>query len=799
MSTRLAELIYRFRLPLCAVILIGFLGLLPLTNVTNIDNDIGMWISRDDPIYVTYERFREEFGGQRVLMVALRSDRLFTPEGLTFVRQITDDIQRVDPVDRVQSLSTANIVTSTPQTGPGSRVPDPGSRVPDPGSRAPDPLSPDVNDEGGIEVQPLLDKVVDEKAAARVRSRVLADPLLRGDLVSEDGTVTALIVTFDEERIDDVRSDVIDRIHGLIDPRLPAGMTAYYNGSIEISETYNRVTKSNLASLTPPILLLTIGALFFMFRSWRLTLLVMGAVLVSFVWTMGMYVLMGFTFNVLASMMPPLVMILAIADDVHIVQHYTEELRASGSKERAFKSSVRHLFAPLLGASATTALGLASLATSHVVAVRAFGIGAAVGVMVDFVMSLVLVPTMLTLIKHSPTVAPQERYLVGPMQRVARFSMRNARQVIVATVVVMGIGLVGLRWLHVDTNHINFFAKDHPLSQSARVIDQQLSGIYSFSILFEGEPDSMKSPDALRRMEELRVRLQKLPFVKKVVSVADYVKRVNRELSGGAEADAVVPASGDAIAQELFVFGLSDEGRRELERVVASDYSRAQMSVKLASMSSDLVFAQITRAEEEATAVFAGSGITPTVTGSGRLFSTLDHYIVVSQLSSFATAFLTVFAVIFLVFRSARFGVLAIIANALPVCAVLGLMGWLGISLNVATVMVASVALGIVDDDTIHFINRFRRETGAGRGTEAAIEAATMHEGRASLTTAIINSLGYGIMVVSSYKPTAWFGGLLALTMVVAFLAEVLVVPAVITLFPRLFGAPAVARLGSAA
>ena len=216
--------------------------------------------------------------------------------------------------------------------------------------------------------------------------------------------------------------------------------------------------------------------------------------------------------------------------------------------------------------------------------------------------------------------------------------------VVIGTIVLMAIGTVGLRWLRVDTNHINFFAKDHPLTKSATLIDQKLSGIYSFNILLEGEPDSMKSPDALRRMEELRERLQRLPFVRKVVSVADYVKRVNRELNGGDESEAVVPAGADAIAQELFVFGLSDEGRRELDRVVASDYSRAQISVKLASMSSDLVFEQINRAEEEANAVFAGSGITPTVTGSGRMFATLDHYIVVSQLSSFGTAFLTVFA-----------------------------------------------------------------------------------------------------------------------------------------------------------
>jgi uncharacterized protein len=185
--------------------------------------------------------------------------------------------------------------------------------------------------------------------------------------------------------------------------------------------------------------------------------------------------------------------------------------------------------------------------------------------------------------------------------------------------------------------------------------------------------------------------------------------------------------------------------------------------------------------------VFEGSGIAATTTGSGKLFSTLDHYMVMSQLSSFGTAFLTVFGVIFLVFRSAKFGVLAIIANTFPVLVVLGVMGWLGISLNIATIMVASVTLGIVDDDTIHFINRYRREADLGASTDAAIQTATTHEGRASLTTAIINTMAYGILGFSAYKPTAWFGTLLALTMAVAFLAEVFVVPAVITTFRRVF------------
>jgi len=114
----LAALLYRLRLPLSGFIVLGFLFLVPKTNFTEIDNDLTMWVAKTDPVYVTYERFRDEFGGQRNLIVALRSDKLFTPESLDFIRTITADIERVVPVDRVQSLATANIVRSLPAATP---------------------------------------------------------------------------------------------------------------------------------------------------------------------------------------------------------------------------------------------------------------------------------------------------------------------------------------------------------------------------------------------------------------------------------------------------------------------------------------------------------------------------------------------------------------------------------------------------------------------------------------------------------------------------------------------------------
>ena len=149
------------------------------------------------------------------------------------------------------------------------------------------------------------------------------------------GTVTAIVVSFDEDRIDEVRGGVIQTIHDIVDPRLPAGLRAYYNGSLEISETYNRVTLDNQQKFTPPILLFTVLAIYAAFRSLQKTMLAMFAILISVLWTLGLYAPMGFSYNVLSSMLIPLVVVLAIADDVHIMQRWDEARRHDASRRRS--------------------------------------------------------------------------------------------------------------------------------------------------------------------------------------------------------------------------------------------------------------------------------------------------------------------------------------------------------------------------------------------------------------------------------------------------------------------------------
>ncbi len=367
--------------------------------------------------------------------------------------------------------------------------------------------------------------------ASAVRRTALADRMLAGDLVSASGRVLAVVVSFDEARIDDVRTAVLDDIRARVSRHLPVQASAHYNGSLEISETYNRVTLRNQILFTPPILLIIIAAIYVMFRSARLTVLTLFAVLVSTLWTVGLYMWAGYGFNVLTSMLPPLVLVLAIADDVHIIQHYTQCRREGAGHEAAWKHTVRHLITPLLAASGTTALGLLSLATSPVDAVRTFGLGAALGVMVDFVVSIVLMPTLLGLVVVPAEPPPQARWLLGPMQAIARIATTYPGRVLTAASMLLVVVGFGLTFLRVDTNHVAFFKPGHPLHDSAELMDRELSGIYSFQVMLEGPPESLRSPEALQRIDTLRQRLEQLGHVRKVVGLPDYVARVHEQLA----------------------------------------------------------------------------------------------------------------------------------------------------------------------------------------------------------------------------------------------------------------------------
>jgi predicted RND superfamily exporter protein len=213
MSERIAQFLYRWRIALSVLIVLGAIASVPTaTVVTKIDNDITAWFSRSDPVYQQYERFRQEFGGTRSLIVALQAQpgqSVFTQGTFTYLEDVTAEIERIQTVQRVQSLSNANIVSS--ESKPVERA------------------QPDEAEEmATLLVRPLSD-VFRDQGIGDVRRLAMSDELIRGDLVSDDERVAALVVTFDEDRVDAVRSEVIDAIHAAVLAKLPPGITPHFS------------------------------------------------------------------------------------------------------------------------------------------------------------------------------------------------------------------------------------------------------------------------------------------------------------------------------------------------------------------------------------------------------------------------------------------------------------------------------------------------------------------------------------------------------------------------------------------
>ena len=364
MSLALARFLYRFRLAITFLIVAGALALAPRAQITRIDNDISAWFSKDDPVLRDYDRLRQEFTGSRTLIVALAGPGVTSAAGLDVLRRITADVERVPYVIRAYSLASANTIRAT------------------------------GGEDAGIEVRPLIPRAGPIDAGTVVKT-ALADPFLRGDLIARDASVVSLVVNFDEDRVDAERAQTIERIRAVVDRHLTPDLRAYYNGSLEISETYNRVTVANTIRVHAADPADDAG----------------GAVHpVPFVADHRADPRRGAGERavVARAVLPDGVQLQRAEQHAgaarrgaghrrrrahHPALH--RDLRRTGSREEAFVTTVAELFLPLLAASGTTALGMFSLATSHVHAVSSFGIGAAVGVMTDMAISIVLVPTLL--------------------------------------------------------------------------------------------------------------------------------------------------------------------------------------------------------------------------------------------------------------------------------------------------------------------------------------------------------------------------------------------------------------------
>jgi len=690
-----------------------------------------------------HDALREVFGEDEDLVVAVATPGLTAESSVRALGELTRRIESIPGVRRVYSLSNAIELV------PGR--------------------------DGAIE-RPLLPAFGSDGFESRVAQAIARNPELSGFLVGTDPDTAGLLVEL-EHRPDDneYRRVVIDSLRALADDPPGEGLTVYATGIAAQKYEVSRLLERDQALLIPASVVVLGLVLLLFFKSLPGVVLPLGVAGVTLVWTLGLYDLAGLELNTMTSLLAPVLMVLSVTTSVHLVEQWRRSGRREQNPNDAVAAVVRDLRFPCTLTSLTTALGMSSLTLNATPAVQSFGMFTAIGVLISLGVSLTLVPVGLSYL--APPSNPQSfgisRALDAILRSASRLSRTRPRSILAAALVLTAAALAGTTQVQNNTDLVRFLKAGNRLHRDTLFVDQHLTGANALELLVSRRDGAaLDSADTTQRLSELQGAILEHEEVAGVQSVLALLQAIHRAESPGTNFDE------DAVLQAWDV--LSAAGDADLvRRVVNDDFTRTRIRVGVHAIGT----ARAARVED---AVLASAGrilgddFGVDATGSFHQILRDSNRLVESQVKSFAAALGLVVLTIGVTLRSMRLMLFSVIPNVVPLLWTGGLMGVLRIDLSTGTAMIASVAIGIAVDDTIHYLTRFRRERTSG--VRVAIDRTTTGTGRALVISSVVLAIGFWVGALGSFKPTIYFSLFTGLTMLSALICDLLVLPAILVL-----------------
>jgi predicted RND superfamily exporter protein len=697
-----------------------------------VDTAVQHWFTEGDPALESYRDFQATYGNDEVVLIGLRDpDGLLTGDGFSTLKTASERVRAVDGVASVQSLATQPRVQTTL---------------------------------AGPQLVPLMgaDSLTSSQAEA-LRSRVLRDSTY-ARFVSEDGTMAAVYARMKRNAaIDGRRGAILDSIRRTLTP---------LDAPVHLAGTGVILDAINEAAMEDSFLFVLASSLLIYLLLWGYlrrigpVLLTLGVVGTATIWLMGIYGLAGKNINMVTVVMPTLVMVVAVADCVHLLV-YAAELPASLSPRERTVQTLGDLLTPCLLTTLTTAAGFASLTTSSMAIVRTLGIFSAIGVgaglLAAFIGAAVALPY--------DAVLPNQ-LSEGRLQRIVdgtvALGLRRWRPVLVGTVLLLIAAGVGLTHVQADTNPIGYLFPDHPVRQDSDRIEQTLGAYAPLEFIVRADSSAL-DPALLQSVAQWQDRAVATGAVRWHQSPVDDLRRLHAAIPNGAS---TVPSSPNRVS------GLVQLGADALPYLSDLQDHPQQLRVTFGMLIQSAAGIRST-IETVRDVVHLPDGVTLEPTGYLPLYVRMMSLLTESLATSFGLALLVILTVIGLLFRSVQAALLSLLPNGLPVLLALGLMGWLAIPLDAATMTIAAVVFGLVVDDTIHLLHRYTTALD-GASPVSAVRTSARQTGRRMAVTTSVLAGGFLVLCLAQIKSIVWLGLLSAVAVGAALLADLLVLPAVL-------------------
>jgi predicted RND superfamily exporter protein len=688
-----------------------------------VDNRLERWVDTDPGEARRYREFRDRFGSDEFVVVALSGAPLFDPASLDAMVAAQERLEAVPGVTRVDSLAAV------------------------------------YRDLFGGEDPEALE------------AEATSTPFYRGLLLSDDSKVTAMLVEVDPAAEPEARHRIVGDLRRAVEPLEAEGFSVELVGSTVLVDALDELSKREALRTLPAALVASMLVLALLVRSWRGMAVAAACSGATVLLTLGLMVATGHELHMMSSALPSLLWVLALGNSVHVLQRY-QRLHEQHSVDDAVSAAVADATLPGTLATLTTALGFLSLVTADMAPVREVGLFAALGLVLSLPLNLVLGPELIRLLR-----VPARRSVArAGAQWSARTVLRRPRLILALAALVTVAAALVIPRVRVASNPLAFLPSGHEVSRAYRTTGERIAGFYSLEVVLQSDVP-WTDPRLWPVVDGLQARLESSPVVAKVVSPLDLLRKLRQWQRGFDPAGYALPFSREEA--ESLLAGLDGRGRQLVARLVTGDGRTFRLSAIVNEMDEG-AFLELVAATRQDLAQLP-NGVSGSVTGMVLRLVEAQQDLVSSQLRSLGLACVVIFVVIAFGLRSWRLGLLSLPPNVLPVVVIFALMALVGIPLDAATVMVASVALGISVDNNIHLLTDFRRERWLGGSRRLAAGRAVDQVGAAMVVTTATTCIGFFSLCLSAFVPIREFGFLVGSAMLIGLAADLWMGPALLT------------------
>jgi uncharacterized protein len=598
-------------------------------------------------------------------------------------------------------------------------------------------------------------------------------------LISADQSVAGLMVQL--EPLDSVaeRSELVTDIERIAAQARAMGFRVDLVGQPVFSVAINRLTAKETSTTFPIAGVAALLILLLLLRSVPAALSVLICGGLTLLYTLAVIKLIGWDMNLITTSLPLVLFVLAIANGIHIASRFQRALHDIPDRAGAMRQTIMDLRRSCTLSSITTALGFLSLLVADLNAISQMGVYMALGILFSLLTNFTIGAWLLIVLPIKPAVEGGHK-LANLLQRRVAFAMLHPKSVIGVFALVAVTGGIGVTHISSSGDSMQFLPQNHPLTESHGFVSERLTGLTAVEVVVQ-VPGGWLNDGYWSTLEQLTTDIAALENVKRVYSPLSMLKKMHQWHQGGDPQQYRLPDSSEQAHEVLAL--LDADNRRQLDAYATADGQRIRISI-LANLRGDAATADLIQHIDAFTDALP-SPLQANSTGIAVRMRALSEGLLTTQLNSYALAFVLIFTAIGIGFRSRHLLLMSILPNVMPMLVIFILMWQLDIVLNAATVMVASISLGIAVDNTVHFLTRFHKQRQRGESAIVAAQSTIAQVGPSITITTATACLGFFALVHSAFAPISHLGLLCGSAILAALISNLLFLPAIIALSPQ--------------